>query len=438
MKNQYSTMEAGLKKKDEITNTLTQDKIDLEEVIKKHNSTMEAALKKKDEIINILTQDKIDLEEVIKKHNSTMAAALKKKDESINILTQNEIDLQEEADSQISEINEWKYSVNEKVNIIQNTKRDFLELKSRMESAEKLWEDQMKKKEDELCEKDNNSKRNILELKSRLESAKKLWEDQMIKKENELLDKDNTINSQTNQLEVKKKSVETMKSNLQMAKMQYEIDHESQIQLQKEMETLKLNTGAEVQKATKDVLVVELKNKEHEATIATLKDELEKNKLEFSSRKYLLKQVAEENSLNKSAVKILGDSAEQSTKSSEFLHESNKQHQQQIDEVSDTLKQLAKSFKSDGKIIEGQLENSELATNVANFHSSNKMNSERAITLEEKYANGVILNKSQLDRMNKARKRQGLEKVKWSNTEGNKRKADGELAQTNKKTRTLG
>ena len=370
--------------------------------MKNQYSTMEGGLKKKDEIINILTQDKIDLEEVIKKHNSTTEAALKKKDESINILTQDKIDLQEEADCHISEINEWKYSINEKANIIQNTKRDFLELKSRMECAEKLWEDQMKKKEDELREKDN------------------------------------TINFQKNQMEVKRKSAEAMKSNLQKATIKYHTSHENQIQIQKEMKTLKLDTDAEVLKVTKDVLVVELENKEHEATITTLKDELEKNKLEFSSRNYLMKQVAEENSVYKSAVKILGDSAGQSTKSSEFLHESNKQHQQQIDEVSDTLKQLAKSFKSDGKIIEGQLDNTELATDVANFHSSNKMNSERVLTLEEKYAKGVVLNKSQMDRMNKARKRQGLEKVRCSNTEGNKRKAVCELAQTNKKTRTLG
>ena len=82
------------------------------------------------------------------------------------------------------------------------------------------------------------------------------------------------------------------------------------------------------------------------------------------------------------------------------------------------------------------MENSELASEVANYRSSANTNPGRAITLEEKLAMGVDLNKAQMRRLNSARKSKGLEKVSKSDTGNNKRKADCELDQTNKKKRT--
>ena len=349
-----------------------------------------------------------------------MLVDLKIKDGLINTLTQDKMDLQEENGGNISEINEWKLShihkddkINSCISEINQLKDDnkeknttILELKKKLESRENQIKEQEKEKQDLI----------VTELESKEY------------RENLISDTDRVINFQKNQLQVNIKTIETLE--------------EAKLNSDRHMESLRIEKEHEVLKVREEVMKADLKRREVEdkldknwTTISTMEDELDEKRQDYKRLQKSTRQTAGENSLNKSAINFLGNSAWLSTESSRSLLDSNKQCQKQIEKMTDSLKEIAQTNKANCEIVQAQIENSELANDVSKSLSFASTNSEKAITLAEKFERGAELSKNQLKRLNKGRKKKGMERVKNPDIQGVKRKADFDLEETNKSKR---
>ena len=355
--------------------------------------------------------------ESIKNQYSSILVDLKIKDDLINILTQDKVDLGEEVGSNISEINEWKLDNKEK-NVT------ILELRKKLESREI----QIKNQEKELRERDlliANKDNDIKTLKENIITMDKKLTESNESREKLVTDTDTVINFQKKQLQEKAKSAKKLEEALRTSKLNSD----------REMESLRIVKEQEVLKVRGEVIEAGLKHKEAEAeletswtSITTLEDDLDKSNQDYTRLQKTTRQIAGENSINKSTIKFLTNSACLSTESSKSLLEFNNQNRMQIEEIrdkmTDSLKKFNQTNKDSCEIVVGQIENSELASGVSKSLSLATNNEEKTLTLAEKYELGAELTKNQVKRLKKQNKKKGMDKVKNPGIQGVKRKAD--------------
>ena len=361
--------------------------------------------------------------ESIKNQYSSILVDLKIKDDLINILTQDKVDLGEEVGSNISEINEWKLDNKEK-NVT------ILELRKKLESREI----QIKNQEKELCERDlliANKDNVIKTLKENIITMDKKLTESNESRDKLVTDRDNSvtvINFQKKQLQEKTKSAKKLEEALQTSKLNSD----------REMESLRIVKEQEVLKVRGEVIEAGLKHKEAEAeletswtAITTLEDDLDKSNQDYTRLQKTTRKIAGENSINKSTIKFLTNSACLSTESSKSLLEFNNQNRKQIEEMTEirdmmtvSLKKFNQTNKDSCEIVVGQIENSELASGVSKSLSLATNYEEKTLTLAEKYELGAELTKNQVKRLKKQNKKKGMDKVKNPGIQGVKRKAD--------------